>query len=61
MQVLSHYSYHASDGDYLICDLQGRADIDSYILTDPVRLSSSGEFGTTDGGRVAMEHFFEHH
>mmetsp|Transcript_29420 Transcript_29420/g.62625 ORF Transcript_29420/g.62625 Transcript_29420/m.62625 type:complete len:389 (+) Transcript_29420:80-1246(+) len=61
MQALSHYSYHVSDGAYLVCDLQGVAKDDHYILTDPVVLSKDKEFGTTDGGVPAMEQFFAHH
>ena len=36
MQALSHYSYHFSDGQRLVCDLQGGHYGDYYILTDPV-------------------------
>ena len=36
MQALSHYSYHFSDGQRLVCDLQGGYYGDYYILTDPV-------------------------
>ena len=33
MQSLSHFSFHNSNGGYLLCDLQGRADADFYTLT----------------------------
>ena len=36
MQALSHYSYHFSDGQRLVCDLQGGHYGEYYILTDPV-------------------------
>ena len=32
MQALSHFSYHNSNGEYLVCDLQGRADADFYAV-----------------------------
>ena len=37
MQALSHYSYHFSDGQRLVCDLQGGYYGDYYILTDPIK------------------------
>ena len=37
MQALSHYSYHFSDGERLVCDLQGGYYGDNYILTDPIK------------------------
>lgn len=61
MQALSHFSYHQSEGKYLLCDLQGKANEDSYILTDPVVLSRTSEFSSTDGGNRAMQQFFAHH
>ena len=48
MQALSHFNSHNSNGEYLLCDLQGRADADFYTLTDPVVLSRSGVFSPTD-------------
>ena len=41
MQALSHFSFHNSNGEYLLCDLQGRADADFYTLTDAALLCSS--------------------
>merc|ERR1711968_27131 len=35
MQALSHYSYHQSDGQRIVLDLQGGYYGDYYILTDP--------------------------
>ena len=36
---LSHYSYHVSNGAYLLCDLQGGVYKDGVVLTDPVVMS----------------------
>jgi hypothetical protein len=33
-QALSHYSYHASDGKELLCDLQGGKIGESYVLSE---------------------------
>ena len=41
MQALSHFNSHNSNGEYLLCDLQGRADADLYTLTDAALLCSS--------------------
>ncbi|CAK9022877.1 unnamed protein product [Durusdinium trenchii] len=61
MQALSHYSWHSTEGAYLVCDLQGHFDGESYLLTDPVVLSKKEEFGVTDGGQMMIENFFGHH
>mmetsp|Transcript_19598 Transcript_19598/g.31338 ORF Transcript_19598/g.31338 Transcript_19598/m.31338 type:complete len:257 (+) Transcript_19598:104-874(+) len=61
MQALSHFTYHISNGQYLVCDLQGGWYPDCYVLTDPVVLSSGKEFGPTDLGPVGMQQFFHHH
>ncbi|OQR88425.1 hypothetical protein THRCLA_10336, partial [Thraustotheca clavata] len=35
MQALSHYSYHMTHGNMLLCDLQGGIYRDGFIVTDP--------------------------
>jgi len=61
MQALSHFSYHISDGEYLLCDLQGGVYRDGVVLTDPVVMSVNENFGPTDLGRKGMATFFVHH
>jgi len=61
MAALSHYSWHFSGGRYLLCDLQGSSDGDRYVLTDPVVISVTEEFGCTDGGQKAIDNFFANH
>eukprot|EP00434_Breviolum_minutum_P025368 symbB.v1.2.022414.t1/scaffold1989.1/size93477/2 len=61
MQALSHFSYHYTNGQHLLCDLQGGGYDTHYILTDPAVLSVDKKFGSTDGGRPMMENFFAHH
>lgn len=64
MQALSHYSYHASSGQVLLCDLQGGPETDgSFTLTDPVILSkaNTGEYGPTDLGPEGVSTFFGRH
>ena len=60
-QALSHFSYDYTNGQHLLCDLQGGGYDTHYILTDPAVLSVDKKFGSTDGGRPMMENFFAHH
>lgn len=61
MQALSHFSYHVSSGQFLLCDLQGAVYRPELVLTDPVVLSRNGRFGPTDLGSEGMENFFHWH
>jgi len=36
MQALSHFTYHISGGEFVLCDLQGGLSSDGAIITDPV-------------------------
>ena len=61
MQALSHYSYHATGGQLVICDLQGGIYKDGAVLTDPVILSRSRTYGVTDLGPMGISTFFSRH
>lgn len=61
MQALSHFTYHFTNGRYVVCDLQGGRYSDRYVLTDPVVLSADKEFGPTDLGQSGIDNFFIHH
>jgi hypothetical protein len=61
MPTLSHFSYHISGGQYLLCDLQGVKKQDRYILTDPVICSLTEQFGITDLGEDGIRSFFASH
>mmetsp|Transcript_5476 Transcript_5476/g.10438 ORF Transcript_5476/g.10438 Transcript_5476/m.10438 type:complete len:307 (+) Transcript_5476:51-971(+) len=69
MQALSHFSYHHSEGRFLICDLQGGKGFvpgDGYghffLLTDPAICSSKrGTFGPADLGQDGIDNFFGWH
>ena len=61
MQALSHFTYHVSNGQKLLCDLQGGVYSDGVILTDPVVMSVNREFGPTDLGSNGISSFFAHH
>ena len=61
MQALSHFSYHATGGQMVLCDLQGGVYSDGVVLTDPVILSRDQSYGVTDLGAEGMSTFFSHH
>ncbi|KAH6621457.1 putative elongation factor 2 kinase [Chaetomium sp. MPI-SDFR-AT-0129] len=61
MQALSHFSYHASGGSEVLCDLQGGIYRHELILSDPVILSRAGDYGVTDLGSKGISSFFSQH
>lgn len=61
MQALSHFSYHASGGQFVLCDLQGGIYRDGAVLTDPVILSRNKLYGPTDLGPNGISSFFSRH
>lgn len=61
MQSLSHFSYHITNGEYVLCDLQEGVYRDFVVLTDPVVLSKKIEFGVTDLGPEGISSFFHEH
>ena len=66
MQALSHFSYHRSGGQLVICDLQGGIQSQAgrhnqAVLTDPVVMSRSRRFGITDLGPDGIANFFYWH
>ena len=56
LQALSHFSYHASGGACVLCDLQGAIYDEFVVLTDPVIMSRTAEFGATDMGPNGTQH-----
>lgn len=61
LQALSHYSYHVSSGQFVLCDLQGGFSRGTVVLTDPVVMSRTQRFGPTDLGPRGMSTFFHRH
>ncbi|CAD7943787.1 unnamed protein product [Amoebophrya sp. A25] len=63
-QGLSHWSYHASNGQELLCDLQGGSvggSGESLVLSDVVIMSTKQEYGATDLGEEGIENWMAHH
>mmetsp|Transcript_28172 Transcript_28172/g.71311 ORF Transcript_28172/g.71311 Transcript_28172/m.71311 type:complete len:319 (-) Transcript_28172:321-1277(-) len=62
MQALSHFSYHASSGQFVLSDLQGGVYRDGVILSDPIVLSREAErYGGGDLGPKGISTFFSRH
>ncbi|KAF3069693.1 Alpha-protein kinase vwkA [Daldinia childiae] len=61
MQALSHFSYHISSGQFVLCDLQGGIYQNEVVLSDPVILSRNRDYGVTDLGPDGISSFFSQH
>jgi len=68
MEAFSHFTYHRSGGQMIVCDLQGRYRFDRYNrnkcrfeLTDVAICSRQKRFGVTDLGEKGIESFFYNH
>jgi len=63
LNAFSHWTYHHSNGEHLVCDLQGieSNNTESFELTDPVVMSNDKSFGSTDLGIVGISNWFFHH
>jgi Alpha-kinase family len=69
MEAFSHYTYHRSGGQLIVCDLQGRYRSNPYNnkpksrfeLTDPAICSRRRMYGPTDLGEKGIESFFANH
>ncbi|KAG4438838.1 hypothetical protein IFR05_005678 [Cadophora sp. M221] len=61
MQALSHFSYHNSSRQLLLCDIQGGVYQDGYVLSDPVIMSQTQEYGPADLGPDGINSFFQRH
>lgn len=61
MQALSHFSYHASNGKNLLCDLQGNLSRNGPVITNPAVCSRTEQYGISDLGTVGIRNFFAHH
>ncbi len=66
LTAFSHFTYDYSDGEFLVCDLQGvslkddRAR-DTLLLTDPAIHSRSIRFGSTNLDKAGVQLFFQVH
>ena len=68
MEAYSHFTYHRSGGQMIVCDLQGRYrhnrfdnSKSRFELTDPAICSRRRTYGPTDLGEKGIESFFANH
>lgn len=62
MQAFTHFTYHESGGQCIVCDIQGALYHDQAILTDLAIVSHQpGAFGATDLGAKGLIKFFSKH
>jgi hypothetical protein len=62
LQAFSHFTFHRSGGELILCDLQGIKDQDEYVLTDPaIHSMFEGQYGMTDLGESGIQSFFASH
>ena len=68
MAAFSHYTYNASNGKLIVCDLQGRyrnnrfqRSKSRFELTDPAVCSRARNYGPTDLSEKGTESFFANH
>ncbi|KAM7194152.1 hypothetical protein V8F20_008072 [Naviculisporaceae sp. PSN 640] len=62
LQALSHFSYHVTSGQLVLCDLQGGINDEVFVLADPAVVSRvEGVWGVTDMGPKGIRGFFRSH
>lgn len=68
MEAFTHYTYHRSGGNLIVCDLQGRYKHNRYQksksrfeLTDVAICSRNTRYGPTDLGEKGIDSFFNSH
>ena len=68
MEAFTHYTYHRSGGNLIVCDLQGRHKNNRYDksksrfeLTDVAVCSRRCSYGPTDLGEKGIDSFFNSH
>ncbi|XP_038062552.1 alpha-protein kinase vwkA-like [Patiria miniata] len=64
--AFSHFTFHISNGQILVCDLKGLRWEHGYVFTDPaIHSQTAGDrpnyFGPTDLGVLGMIKFFQNH
>ncbi|XP_022097544.1 alpha-protein kinase 1-like isoform X4 [Acanthaster planci] len=64
LAAFSHFTYHQSNGEFLVSDLQGVYNKRGYSLTDPAIQNGGLElnvYGPTDLGKYGIVKFFQTH
>ena len=61
LDAFSHFTYHHSDRQTLVCGLQGIEEEQLFKLTNPVVHTVSGRHGRKDRGQEGIDLFFTNH
>lgn len=68
LEAFCHFTYHSSDRNMIVCDLQGIYKLNRFLftkshyrLTDPAICSSRRLYGPTDMGQKGIASFFAKH
>ena len=61
-QAFSHWTSQYTQGEFLVCDLQGVVGTKCFSFTDPaIHSKNKGKFGLTDHGIDGQKNFFRTH
>ncbi|KAK1753828.1 alpha-protein kinase 1 [Echria macrotheca] len=61
LQALSHFSYHITGGNYVLCNLKGGYRGPNFQLSSPTIMSRTKEYGVADLGGNGIASFFYQH
>ena len=71
LDAFSHWTWVHTDGEKLVCDLQGHREDNNglphageryyYLLTDPATCTPCHDYGESDLGQSGIDAFFAHH
>ncbi|WAR12723.1 VWKA-like protein [Mya arenaria] len=61
LDAFAHFTYQATDGNMVACDLRGVENDGKFRLTSPVIHSVDGSFGDSDKSTVGIRDFFQNH
>lgn len=61
LEAFAHLTYHRSNGELVLCNLEGVQDDRGFCLKTPCIHSLSQEYGNSDQGVQGIHEFFKHH
>lgn len=61
LNAFTHFTFHATHGQMVVCNLKGAREDDTFKLTCPTVHSVNGEYGPNDKGNIGIQDFFHNH
>lgn len=61
LDSFAHFTYQASDGQLVVCNLKGVENEGKFELTNPVIHSCDGLYGDSDKRGIGIQDFFQNH